>query len=76
MAMFVEGGIYTDSDTAPVIPADQWGMPYENATDPLLSHLSRVLSQANPAYVSSAYQDHNQQLSEEEIALLDYSPDC
>ncbi|KAJ9118820.1 hypothetical protein QFC24_006019 [Naganishia onofrii] len=71
MAMFVEGGIYTDSDTAPVIPADQWGIPHENATDPLLSHLSRLLSQANPAYISPAYQNHERQLSDEEISSLD-----
>ncbi|KAJ9108255.1 hypothetical protein QFC19_002503 [Naganishia cerealis] len=44
MVMMLEGGIYTDSDTAPVIPADQWGMPYENASDPVLSHLSRILT--------------------------------
>lgn len=44
MAMLLEGGVYADSDTAPVIPVDQWGTPYENATDPLLAHLSRAVS--------------------------------
>jgi hypothetical protein len=68
MAMLVEGGIYTDSDTAPVIHADQWGMPHQNATDPLLSHLSRILSRSNPAYVSS---NDARQLSEDEVASLD-----
>jgi hypothetical protein len=68
MAMLVEGGIYTDSDTAPVIHADQWGMPHQNATDPLLSHLSRILSRSNPAYISS---NDARQLPEDEIASLD-----
>lgn len=68
MAMLVEGGIYTDSDTAPVIHADQWGMPHENATDPLLSHLSRLLSSSNPAYIASS---DTRQLSEDEIASYD-----
>ncbi|KAJ9122253.1 hypothetical protein QFC22_001673 [Naganishia vaughanmartiniae] len=44
MALLLEGGIYTDSDTAPVIPADKWGIPYQNASDSLLSHLSRILA--------------------------------
>jgi len=44
MALLLEGGIYTDSDTAPVIPADQWGLPYQNGSDPLLSHFSRILA--------------------------------
>ncbi|KAJ9100486.1 hypothetical protein QFC21_003525 [Naganishia friedmannii] len=44
MALLLEGGIYTDSDTAPVIPADKWGIPYQNASDPLLSHFSRILA--------------------------------
>ena len=68
MAMLVEGGIYTDSDTAPVIHADRWGMPHENATDPLLSHLSRLLSSSNPAYIASS---DTRQLSEDEIASYD-----
>ncbi|KAK4686229.1 hypothetical protein P7C73_g3907, partial [Tremellales sp. Uapishka_1] len=44
MIMLVEGGIYTDSDTAPIIHADDWGYPYTDLTPPLLSHLSRLLS--------------------------------
>ena len=44
LAMLVEGGIYTDSDTAPIIHVDQWGRPYEHWTPPLLTHLSRLLS--------------------------------
>jgi alpha 1,6-mannosyltransferase len=44
MALLLEGGIYTDSDTAPVIPADQWGIPYQNASDTLLSHFTRILA--------------------------------
>jgi hypothetical protein len=71
MAMLVEGGIYTDSDTAPVIHADQWGMPHDNASDPLLSHLSRILSLSNPRYISPHHQGNKQQLSEDEVAAFD-----
>lgn len=44
MALLLEGGVYTDTDTAPVIPISEWGQPYTTGTDPLLSHLSTVLS--------------------------------
>lgn len=71
MAMLVEGGIYTDSDTAPVIHADQWGMPHDNASDPLLSHLSRILSLSNPTYISPHHQGDKQQLSANDIASFD-----
>ncbi|ORY34031.1 hypothetical protein BCR39DRAFT_518185 [Naematelia encephala] len=55
MAMLVEGGIYTDSDTAPIIHADLWGYPYEDATPPLLTHLSRLLSlSTTPHHLYSA----------------------
>ncbi|KAI5453520.1 hypothetical protein NCC49_005994 [Naganishia albida] len=37
MALLVEGGIYTDTDTAPVTPITEWGTPYTPRTDPLLS---------------------------------------
>ncbi|KAJ9091100.1 hypothetical protein QFC20_007732 [Naganishia adeliensis] len=44
MALLLGGGVYTDTDTAPVIPISEWGQPYTTGTDPLLSHLSTVLS--------------------------------
>jgi len=34
----------------PIIDPDLWGYPYNDATDPLLIHLSRVLSLSNPTY--------------------------
>ncbi|KAL7421903.1 hypothetical protein Q5752_003675 [Cryptotrichosporon argae] len=47
MILLVEGGIWSDSDTAPIIEAEQWGLPYESGTPPLLTHLARVLSLAS-----------------------------
>jgi alpha 1,6-mannosyltransferase len=44
MALLLEGGIYTDTDTAPVTPITEWGHPYTTRTDPLLSCLSKLLS--------------------------------
>jgi hypothetical protein len=41
----------------PVIDPDQWGHPYTNATDPLLSHLSRILSLSNSAHHTPAEED-------------------
>ncbi|KIS01108.1 glycosyltransferase [Cryptococcus deuterogattii 2001/935-1] len=55
MAMLVEGGIYTDSDTAPIIHADQWGHPYNHRTSPLLTHLSRILSIATSPHLPSSH---------------------
>lgn len=47
MALLLEGGIYTDTDTAPVTPITEWGRPHTTRTDPLLSSLSKLLS---PSY--------------------------
>ncbi|KAE8537764.1 hypothetical protein D1P53_005820 [Cryptococcus gattii VGV] len=60
MAMLVEGGIYTDSDSmpfnpAPIIHADQWGHPYNHRTSPLLTHLSRILSLATSPHLPSSH---------------------
>lgn len=44
MALLLEGGTYTDTDTAPVIPISEWGHPYTTGTDPLLNHLCAILS--------------------------------
>ncbi|OWZ68955.1 hypothetical protein AYX15_00411 [Cryptococcus neoformans] len=55
MAMLVEGGIYTDSDTAPIIHADQWGHPYNHHTSPLLTHLSRILSISTSLHLPSSH---------------------
>ncbi|WWC61831.1 uncharacterized protein I303_104416 [Kwoniella dejecticola CBS 10117] len=55
MAMLVEGGIYTDSDTAPIIHADQWGIPYHHETAPLLTHLSRLLSLTTSQHLPSSH---------------------
>lgn len=41
----------------PIIDPDQWGYPYTNATDPLLSHLSRILSLSNSAHHIPAEED-------------------
>ncbi|WWC70259.1 uncharacterized protein I206_104209 [Kwoniella pini CBS 10737] len=55
MAMLVEGGIYTDSDTAPIIHADEWGIPYHHETSPLLTHLSRLLSLTTSQHLPSSH---------------------
>ncbi|WVQ99395.1 hypothetical protein IAU59_006528 [Kwoniella sp. CBS 9459] len=56
MAMLVEGGIYTDShSSAPIIHADQWGMPYHAETAPLLTHLSRLLSLSTSPHLPSSH---------------------
>jgi hypothetical protein len=43
MALLLEGGIYTDTDTAPVTSITEWGRPYTTRTDPLLACLSTLL---------------------------------
>jgi alpha 1,6-mannosyltransferase len=44
MALLLEGGIYTDTDTAPVTTITEWGRPYTTRTDPLLACLPTLLS--------------------------------
>lgn len=58
--LLVEGGIYTDSDTAPIIHADEWGYPNTGRTDNMLIQLSRVLSLSNDPYQSPFHHDETQ----------------
>lgn len=51
----------------PIIDPDQWGYPHTNATDPLLSHLSRILSLSNPALQTASTSEPTSEISKEEL---------
>jgi len=96
--LLVEGGIYSDSDTAvsqassmivqyalltstvsllplqPIIDPDLWGYPYNDATDPLLIHLSRVLSLSNPTYRVKSEAEQAESDSADEVEEEEFRP--